>query len=106
MTIEAQYIGVTFRQIASHLKVRRGPGLPKLDSERPRKRNKDGNLIYTDSDAAPTLIIFDADCGVDVGLLLQAGSIVAYTPTPVETTEPEQETADEPSPPQRGRRGR
>ena len=91
MTIEEQYVGVTYRQIAGHLKVSRGYGRPKLDSARPRERNKDGNFVYTDSAEAPTLVTFDAECVVDVELLLRSGSIVEYeapAAVPEETATP------------------
>ena len=72
-------MGVTYRQIAGRLHVSRGAGRPRLNSARPRELNRDGNTVYLDSDASPTLITFDAECNVDVALLLASGAVVPWT---------------------------
>ena len=84
MPIEPEYVGVTYRQIARLLRVPRGGGRPKIVSERPAREDREGNVIYQDSSDAPTLITFDADCIVDVGMLLQAGAVMPYV-APVAT---------------------
>lgn len=62
-----------YRQISPRIRVQRGPGKPDFVSERPRATPAGP---FTDSDDAPTLVEFDADCIVNVGFLLRAGAIV------------------------------
>lgn len=64
-----------YRQISATLRVQRGPGHPDLVSSRPFKKDKNGNKLFTDSDAQPTLVEFDEHCQVDVPQLLKTGAI-------------------------------
>lgn len=70
----------TYRQITFRLRVQRGPGRKDLVSERPHKKDRHDNRIYTDSDEKPTLVRFDKYCQVDIPSLLQLGAIIPYTP--------------------------
>ena len=90
--IEPQYVGVTYRQIAHLLRVKRGPGRERLISERPRKEIK-GMPVYTDSPEQPTLVTFDEHCRVDVAMLLRTGAVVEWTaPAPKAAKRPEGKT--------------
>ena len=62
-----------YRQLSPRIRVQRGPGKPDFVSERPRATPAGP---FTDSDDAPTLVEFDADCIVNIGFLLRAGAIV------------------------------
>ena len=84
MTIQPEYVGITYRLMARGLNVRRA----KLEVTRPTKRDDNGNIVYTDSAERPTLVTFPADAVVNVALLLQSGAIAEYSaPTPKQVVE-------------------
>lgn len=77
MTDESQ----TYRVLTLRMQVYRGPGKEELVVERPFSEDKKtGEIVFSDSDAEPTLIAFDKHCQVDVEHLLRIGAIAEVTP--------------------------
>ena len=70
---------VTYRVITGGLRFRQAPGGPKVTVRRPSDA---AGEHYTDSDAAPTLVTFEATAEVDIPSLLATGAIVPWEPAP------------------------
>ncbi len=63
-------------QLAPRLRIQRGAGKADLVSERPHKRDKHGNVAFSDDpEKKPTLVEFDEHCQVDIPALLRIGAI-------------------------------
>ncbi len=68
-----------YRQYSLRLRLQYGPGRPDVNSTRPHHETADGRRIYDDSDEAPTLVLLTGEeVGIDVAMLLAAGSIAPY----------------------------
>ena len=76
---KAEYVGQTFRVVASALRIQRNETQQThREIRRPRVNPDDPGSAYTDSVEEPTLLTIKADDEIDVASLIQAGGLVPY----------------------------
>lgn len=71
-----------YRQIAHRLRFQMGPGVPDVESERPRQRKTGVFQDLDEQGRSTTIVAIPAGARVDIGALLAAGAIEAL-PEPV-----------------------